>query len=74
MEYLCSICDAKVIRGRYYCYVCYKKYRTEIESKQDWTRFLQNEEKKRRRQLLMRYVGCTEDGTIWQVENRKTSN
>ena len=74
MEYLCSICETRMIRSGWYCYNCYKKYKTDIESKQPWVAFLQNEEKRRRRSLNMIYVGETEDGVIWQVENRKTTS
>jgi hypothetical protein len=74
MEYLCSVCGAKIVRGRYFCYKCYCKFKSEIISKQPWTLFLQNEEKRRRRHLDMIYLGETEDGVIWQVGNRKDTN
>jgi len=48
--FVCSICE-KVISSSWYCYVCYEQYKSEILAKEPWTRFLQNEEKRRRRRL-----------------------
>lgn len=71
--YLCSICETRLSRNEWYCYSCYQRFKIDIESKQPWCKFLQNEEKRRRRKTVgMDCIGETEDGVIWQVENRKT--
>lgn len=58
MEYLCSICERRISRG-WYCYHCYQKYREDIEANEPWTRFVQSEEKERRRRptLTLVYLG-----------------
>jgi len=73
MELLCSICGKRVGRD-WYCYTCYKKYQDDIKSNKPWTKFLQSEEKKRRRRIQLIYLGNsnTGDGQIWQVGNPKT--
>lgn len=48
--FLCSICEKTIYYG-WYCYTCYKKFKLEIESKKPWAKYLQNEEKRRRRRL-----------------------
>ena len=66
MEFLCSICSRNISRG-WYCYGCYKTYRSEIESNQPWTRFVQNEEKTRRRRPQLFFLGdcdVSNDGVI----------
>lgn len=75
MGFLCSICEREITRG-WYCYKCYIEYRQDIESNQPWTRFLQNQEKRRRREPIFIYIGESDsgDGVIWQVENRKGTN
>lgn len=74
MEFKCSICERRISRG-WYCYNCYKEYRTEIEANEPWTRFLQNEEKRRRRKPSLLYLGEIALGIgLWQVENRKVTN
>jgi len=47
--FLCSVCEKEISRG-WYCYKCYKEFRGDIEANVPWTRFVQNEEKRRRRQ------------------------
>ena len=47
--FLCSICERTISRG-WYCYPCYKEHQKDIEANEPWTRFVQNEEKRRRRQ------------------------
>ena len=74
MEYLCSVCGINVARGKYFCYACYSKYKNEILSKEPWTVFLQNEEKRRRRHPGMIYIGEAEDGVLWQVGDQKILN
>lgn len=49
MNLLCSICERVISRG-WYCYKCYKEHQIDIESNKPWTRFVQNEEKRRRRE------------------------
>lgn len=60
MALLCSICERHINRD-WYCYRCYHKYKEDIESKKPWAKFLQNEEKKRRRQPVMWCLGSNYD-------------
>jgi hypothetical protein len=47
----CAICDRNLIYPRdYFCGYCFRKYKSEILSKERWTQFLAKEERKRRRQ------------------------
>jgi hypothetical protein len=57
-EHLCSICGDKIWRD-WYCYKCYQKYKKDIKGNSPWTKFLQNLEKKRRREPIipMVYLG-----------------
>lgn len=57
---LCSICERYINRD-WYCYSCYHKYKEDIESKKSWTKFLQNEEKRRRRQPVLWYLDRQHD-------------
>ena len=67
MEFRCSICERRINRG-WYCYTCYQEHREDIETNQSWTRYVQNEEKRRRRQpVIPRIDGecdVADDGTV----------
>lgn len=48
----CSVCEVE-IHGGYFCWQCYTMHKHDILSKMEWTRFLVNEENKRRRKLRL---------------------
>lgn len=68
-EFLCSICERRIIKG-WYCYRCYIEFRSEIEDNLPWTRYIQNLEKRRRREPTppIVYLGdrfdITDDGHL----------
>jgi len=68
-EFLCSICLKRISRG-WYCPKCYKEHKEAIQAKAPWTRFLQYEEKNRRRRptLALVYLGdrydISDDGRL----------
>ena len=50
MSYRCAICETKVYRfDHYFCLRCYDLFKDDIHDKKEWTRFIINEEAKRRR-------------------------
>ena len=63
-ELLCSICEKRLdglYRDRdWYCHSCYVLYRSDIESKQEWTRYLKNLENKRRREVVIPLIYLTD--------------
>lgn len=73
MKLCCAICEKRISYG-WYCYSCYKKYKSDIESNEPWTRFVQNEEKRRRREKrYLVHLGESEtgDGELWQAGNQR---
>lgn len=73
MSYKCAICENKIYRfDRYFCFHCYSLFKEDIRSKKEWTRFVVNEEAKRRRKEKSEWensIGIVYLGDEYDIDN-----